>query len=172
MEFPTLVEIYQAVGDTGTRILDKETAEYVTSKYIYAQAFSTTDRMTLHGVSLAMKKFGGDGYLYLDVVRDENGKPGLSGERSLPVSLSDLKPRPGYYWVDFSFAKRGDPLPNLPPGKYWIVLRHSGEAIVNWFYIPGKPYGGGDDTRSTAKGWRWEDILNYDFVFKVRGGFL
>jgi hypothetical protein len=49
------------------------------------------------------------------------------------------------------------------------VLRASGEAIMNWFFIPGKPYSGGDDTRSTAKGFQWEDILNYDFVFKVDG---
>jgi len=48
------------------------------------------------------------------------------------------------------------------------VLRHSGDVIMNWFYIPGNPYGDADDTRSTIKGFKWEDILNYDFVFKVK----
>ncbi|MFA4828877.1 MAG: transglutaminase domain-containing protein, partial [Thermodesulfovibrionales bacterium] len=111
----------------------------------------------------------GDGTLYIDVVKDENGKPGLSGERSLLVSLSSIKFRPGYYWIDFAFAKEKEPSPVLTPGKYWIIMRHSGEAIVNWFYIPGNPYGDSDDTRSTLKGYKWEDLLNYDFVFKVRG---
>ena len=60
-------------------------------------------------------------------------------------------------------------LPPFSPGKYWIVLRRSGEAILNWLYTPGKPYGGPDDTRSIARGWQWDDILTYDFVFKVAG---
>jgi transglutaminase-like putative cysteine protease len=169
MEFPELVDIYRIVGDRGVKILDKETAEYVTSRYVYAQAFTLENILTLHGVSLAMRKFGGDGTLYIDIVKDEDGKPGFSGERSFPVYMGDIKSRPGYYWVDFAFAKAKEPLPVLKPGKYWIVLRHSGEAIVNWFYIPGNPYGDGDDTRSTVKGYKWEDISNYDFVFKIKG---
>jgi hypothetical protein len=40
---------------------------------------------------------------------------------------------------------------------------------MTWFYTPGKPYGESEDTRSTLKGYLWEDILNYDFVFKVTG---
>lgn len=169
MEFPALVDTYQTIGNQGTRILDKETAEYATSRYVYAQAFTVENALYLRGISLAMRKFGGDGTLYVDVVKDENGKPGFSGERSLPISLTNIKFRPGYYWVDFVFAKPGQPMPALKPGKYWLILRHSGEAIVNWFYIPGKPYSGSDDTRSTVKGYKWEDILNYDFVFKVKG---
>ena len=168
-DFPALVDVYQVVGNEATRILDKETAEYVTSRYVYAQAFTVTDAMTMYEVSLAMRKFGGDGTLYIDIVKDENGKPGFSGERSLPVFIGNIKFRPGYYWIDFAFAKGNEPSPVLKPGKYWIILRHSGEAIVNWFYIPGNAYGDGDDTRSTVKGYKWEDLLNYDFVFKVRG---
>ncbi|MFA5846373.1 MAG: transglutaminase-like domain-containing protein [Thermodesulfovibrionales bacterium] len=170
-EFPTLVDVYQIIGNEATRVFDKETAEHVTSRYVYAQAFTLENTMTLtlQGISLAMHKFGGDGTLYIDVVKDENGKPGLSGERSLLVSLSSIKFRPGYYWIDFAFAKEKEPSPVLTPGKYWIIMRHSGEAIVNWFYIPGNPYGDSDDTRSTLKGYKWEDLLNYDFVFKVRG---
>ncbi|MEW6214894.1 MAG: transglutaminase-like domain-containing protein [Nitrospirota bacterium] len=169
MEFPNLVNIYQIVGDKGVKILDKETAEYVTSRYVYAQTFTVEGAINLQGISLAMRKFGGDGTLYVDIVKDEDGKPGFSGERSLPVSLSDIRSRPGYYWIDFAFAKEKEPLPVLKGGKYWIILRHSGEAIVNWFYIPGNPYGDSDDTRSTLKGYKWEDLLNYDFVFKVKG---
>ena len=172
-DFPTLVDAYQTVGNVATRILDKETAEYVTSRYIYAQAFTVTDTMTMYEVSLAMRKFGGDGTLYIDIVKDENGKPGFeagfAGGRSLPVFLGNIRFQPGYYWVNFVFAKGNEPSPVLKPGKYWIILRHSGEAIVNWFYIPGNAYGDGDDTRSTVKGYKWEDLLNYDFVFKVRG---
>ena len=169
MEFPALVDTFHAIGNAATKIFDKETAEYVTSRYIYAQAFTVTDTMGLQGVSLAMRKFGGDGTLYIDVVQDESGKPGFSGERSMPVSLSNITRRPGYYWMDFVFASANEPSPVLSPGKYWIILRHSGEAIVNWFYIPGKPYSESNDTRSTVKGYKWEDILNYDFVFKVKG---
>ena len=59
MEFPTLVDAYQTIGNVATRILDKETAEYVTSRYIYAQAFTVEDKLAVHGISLAMRKFGG-----------------------------------------------------------------------------------------------------------------
>lgn len=169
MEFPTMVNGYNVQGDTGTRILDKETSEYVTSRYVFAQAFNVNDGIALEKVSLAMRKFGGDGSVYLDVVGDDHGKPGLPGKvegiRSNFIDLERITRKPGYYWVDFSLPTKF----NLKPGKYWIVLRHSGEAIMNWFYIPGKPYSDSDDTRSTAKGFQWEDILNYDFVFRVAG---
>lgn len=164
-EFPALVDVYHAIGNEAVRILDKETAEYVTSRHVYAQAFQTGDDMALETVSLAVRKFGGDGTLYVDVVKDDGGKPGLSGLRSLPVYLTEIKHKPGYYWVDFKFPEGSD----IQAGRHWIVLRHSGEAIVNWFYIPGNVYGDGDDTRSTLKGYKWEDILNYDFVFRVKG---
>lgn len=168
MEFPNLVNTYNVKGDTGTRVLEKETSEYVTSQYIYAQAFNLRDAVSLEKISLAMRKFGGDGNVYIDVVRDAGGKPNiLDGIRSNLVSLDSISRKPGYYWVDFSFPP--DVQHKLQPGKYWIVFRSSGEAIMNWFFTPGKPYSEGDDTRSTAKGFQWEDILNYDFVFKVAG---
>lgn len=167
MEFPTLVDAYHQIGNEGRKILDKETSEYVTSRQIYAQAFTTPAPLKLEKISLAMRKFGGDGTIYVDVVADDHGRPGMEGVRSTPVFMDAITRKPGYYWVNFAFP------PDLPSrleqGKYWIVLRHSGETIMNWFFTPGKPYGGSDDTRSTAKGYRWEDILNYDFVFKVTG---
>jgi hypothetical protein len=168
MEFPNLVNGYSVQGNVGTRIFDKETSEYVTSQYIFAQAFNLKDGMALDKVSLAMRKFGGDGNVYVDLVRNVDGRPNIvDGIRSNMVSLEKISRKPGYYWVDFSFPH--DAQSRLKPGKYWIVFRSSGEAIMNWFYIPGKPYSDGDDTRSTAKGFQWEDILNYDFVFKVAG---
>ncbi|MGD0229035.1 MAG: transglutaminase family protein [Syntrophorhabdales bacterium] len=166
-EFPHLVNAYTITGHRGTRILDAETAEYVTSRHVYAQAFTVASEMTVKEVSLAMHKFGGDGTIYIDLVADDEGKPGLDGSRSLPVFLDGLARRPGYDWITFRMPDGAQPV--LTKGKYWIVLRRSGEAVLTWFYIPGKSYGGPDDTRSTLKGHRWEDILMYDFVFKVRG---
>jgi len=133
-DFPALVEVYQVEGNIGRRSFDRETAEYATSKYLYAQAFSLDTTLALKDVALAMRKFGGDGMIYLDLVRDDDGKPSLKGFRSLPVSLEKLTRRPGYYWVDFTLPEGT----KLAPGKYWLVLRHSGEAIMNWFYTPGK----------------------------------
>jgi transglutaminase-like putative cysteine protease len=165
MEFPSLVDLYQVRGDTATRVFDKETAEYVTSSVIYAQAFVMPEPGLIKSLSLALHKFGGDGAVYLDLLEDDNGKPALRGTRSDLIFLNKISRKPGYYWVDFTFP---DDAEKLGKGKYWIILRRSGEAIMNWFFIPGKPYSGGDDTRSTAKGWQWEDILNYDFVFKIK----
>lgn len=170
MDFPALVNLYNVRGDTGTRVFERETSEYVTSKYIFAQAIQVKDRMNLEKISLAMRKFGGDGSVYIDLVKDKGGKPDImQGIRSNLLDLEKIARRPGYYWVDFSFPPDGNKPPQLAPGKYWIVFRASGEAIMNWFFTPGKPYSEGDDTRSTAKGFQWEDILNYDFVFKVSG---
>ncbi|MCX5816570.1 MAG: transglutaminase domain-containing protein [Proteobacteria bacterium] len=168
MEFPTLVDAYRIVGNRAVGIPDAETAEYATSQHIYAQAFKVTEPLKLKAVSLAMHKFGGDGTIYIDIVSDDNGKPALLGFRSPPVFLENISKKHGYYWVDFTFPDDGSMAP-LKEGKYWIVLRRSGEAIMTWFYTPGKPYGGPDDTRSTLKGYLWKDILNYDFVFKVTG---
>lgn len=170
MDFPASINLYNVKGNTGTRIFERETSEYVTSKYIYAQAVQVKDRMSLEKISLAMRKFGGDGSVYIDLVKDKAGKPDImQGIRSNLLDLEKITRKPGYYWVDFTFPPDGHKPHQLLPGKYWIVFRASGEAIMNWFFTPGKPYGEGDDTRSTAKGFQWEDILNYDFVFKVTG---
>ena len=168
MEFPRLVDIQKITGNTGVRILDAETAEYVTSSHVYAQAFRVDAPITVREISLAMHKFGGDGAIYVDLVADDEGKPGFAGFRSLPVFLDGLGRKQGYDWITFRLPE-DTVAPLLKNGKYWIVLRHSGEAVMTWFYIPGKPYAGADDTRSTVKGHLWEDILTYDFVFKIGG---
>ncbi len=162
--FPNLVNLYSIKDDKGLRILDKETAEYVSSQDIYAQRFEVNDKLRVLEISLALHKFGGDGAIYLDLVEDENRRPSLKGVRSEIKFLKDVEKRQGYYWVNFEFDK--DTV--LEKKKYWIVFRKSGEAIINWFYIPGNPYGDSDDTRSTKRGWDWNDLLNYDFVFKVK----
>ena len=167
LRLPRITNFYIGSDGQGEAALERETAEYVTSSDVYAQAFTLERPLRLEKVSLAMKKFGGDGTVYLDIVADDSGKPGLlKGVRSQPVYLENVKRQPGYAWLDFHLPSDAEP---CAPGKYWVVLRRSGEAIMNWYYTPGKPYGGPDDTRSTARGWRWEDILTYDFVFKVEG---
>jgi len=168
MEFPRLVETHRITGNTGMKILDAETAEYVTSSHVYAQAFTIDTPIRVKEISLAMHKFGGDGSVYVDLVADDGGRPGLAGFRSFPVFLDRLSRKQGYAWITFRLPQDAAS-PVLKKGKYWIVLRHSGEAVMTWFYIPGKPYAGPDDTRSTLKGHLWEDILTYDFVFKVGG---
>lgn len=165
LDFPALVEMYQVDGNVGQRSFDRETAEYATSKHLFAQAFTIDVQLELKDVSLAMRKFGGDGSVYIDVVKDKEGKPSLDGIRSMPVSLEKITRKPGYYWVDFSLPENT----KLAPGKYWLVLRHSGEAIMNWFYTPGKRVNGPDDSRSTARGWQWEDVLAGELVYRVRG---
>lgn len=167
LEFPTLVDLYRTIGNRGITIFDMETAEYATSGHVYAQSFQTRERLFLDSVSLAMRRFGGDGMVFIDIVNDDDGRPGTIGFRSRLVCLENLRKRPGYYWVVFGFPK--DTPAVLESGKHWIILRHSGEAVMNWFYTPGKPYGGIYDTRSTTKGFEWDDILGYDFVFKVEG---
>jgi len=166
MDFPELIDTYLVVGNRATQLFNTETAEYVTSKYRYAQAFTIGEPLKVEQVSLAMRKFGGDGTIYIDIVKDVNGKPGLQGIRSNPVFIETIGKRPGYYWVNFIFPKETPAL--LDKGKYWIVLRHSGDVVMNWWFTPGKPYSGALDTRSTQRGYQWEDILNYDFVFKVK----
>ena len=168
IEFPSLVATYTISGETGSKLLDAETAEYVTSAYVYAQAFTLGEPTTVRDISLAMHKFGGDGTLYMDLVGDDGGKPALRGCRSLPVFLDTFEKRPGYSWLTFTFPE-GSPETALQKGKHWIVLRHSGEAVMTWFFTPGKSYSGPEDARSTSKGYLWEDILAYDFVFRVKG---
>ena len=175
MDFPSLIDVFTKTKgeEQGYKTLDKETAEYVTAEHTYAQAFAIARPLKLEEINLAMHKFGGRaGSLWLDVVKDDNGKPGMEGVRSFPLNLDVVKYSPGYQWFPFRFAKESSDNPLLAPGRYWIILRKSKDAIVNWFYIPGNPYGDADDTRSTSQGIDWSDILNYDFNFKAIGMYL
>ena len=175
LDFPELIILGGAgkSGQEGFKTLDKETAEYVTSEYTYAQAFTIDKPLEIKGISLAMHKFGGRaGSLWIDVVKDDKGKPGMEGIRSYPLNLDEIKYTAGYKWFTFRFTPEGMSLTVIEKGRWWIVLRRSKDAIVNWFYIPGNPFGDADDTRSTAMGIDWSNILNYDFNFKVAGYFV
>lgn len=165
MDFPSLMPASRVSGNVGQRSFDRETAEYATSKHLFAQAFTLETPLAIKDISMAMRKFGGDGTVYIDVVKDDGGKPSLDGVRSMPISLEKITRKPGYYWVEFELPEKT----TLTSGKYWLVLRHSGEAIMNWFYTPGKRVNGPDDSRSTALGWQWEDVLSGEFVYRVRG---
>lgn len=168
MEFPSLIDFYvRSKEDVGRKTFDKETAEYVTGEHTFAQAFTVPRALKIESISLAMHKFGGRaGSLWIDVVKDDHGRPGMEGVRSLPLYLDEVVYYPGYKWFDFSLGGGV-----FSPGKYWIILRHSKDAVVNWFYTPGNPYEGPDDARSTGTGIDWSDIMNYDFNFRVKGAF-
>ena len=59
-DFPTMVEMYQVDGNVGQRSYDRETAEYATSKTLFAQAFTLDAPLALRDAGLGMRKFGGD----------------------------------------------------------------------------------------------------------------
>jgi hypothetical protein len=145
-----------------------ETAEYVTSQRTqYAQVFILTKPLKLEKIGLALHKFGGEGQLWVDIYRDDNGKPGEIIAASEIVDLGGLSEKPGYRWADFSFAAG---IPVISPGNYWIGLGFTGSPIVNWFYTYGKPVGPEEGTR--YKGVfdnDWSGALSYEFNYRVAG---
>ncbi|MEK7679908.1 MAG: transglutaminase-like domain-containing protein, partial [Deltaproteobacteria bacterium] len=148
MDFQSLVDFYAKSTEGSVRTFDKETAEYVTGTDTFAQAFFVEKKLRLDSISLAMHKFGGRlGSLWIDVVKDAGNRPGMEGQRSLPLSLDTVAYHPGYKWFDFSFSGSGEERA-LEAGRYWIVLRYSKDAIINWAYTPGNRYGSPDDVRS------------------------
>jgi transglutaminase-like putative cysteine protease len=151
-----------------TRDFYVETAEYVTTKLTqYAQVFILDKPIRLGTVGLALHKFGGEGQLWIDLYRDNNGRPGDIIGTSQMVDTGQLSLRPGYRWVDFSF--KGHNLA-LMPGSYWIGLGYTGSPILNWFYTYGKPVGPVDGTR--YKGVYeddWSGALSYEFNYRITG---
>lgn len=145
-----------------------ETAEYVTTKLTqYAQIVVLKKPVKLVKVGLALHKFGGSGQLWIDLMKDEGGKPGNVLAASDWKMLDELSAKPGYDWVDFDFTKES---PVLSPGKYWIGLGFTGSPIVNWFYTYGKPVGPVNGTR--YKGVYesdWSGALAYEFNYRVAG---
>jgi hypothetical protein len=151
-----------------TRSFFVETAEYVTSNRTqYAQVFVLAKPLKLERVGLALHKFGGDGQLWIDVYRDDDGKPGEIIATSDMVDLGSLSEKPGYRWTDFSFSGNK---PAMAPGSYWIALGFSGSPIVNWFYTYGKPVGPADGTRYKGIFDKdWGGTLGYEFNYRVAG---
>lgn len=176
MEFLVLVQLStgREEDDVGYQTFDRETAERETSKQSYAQAFRVERALELRKVFLALGRFkGAAGSLWIDVVKDREGRPGMEVVRSIPMNIDNVEHTPGYSWFPFIFSRSGNDYPLLPPGRYWIILRRSNVGVVNWFYTPANPYGDADDTRSTSQGAdrraEWSNILNYDFNFRVTG---
>ncbi len=145
-----------------------ETAEYVTRGVTqYAQVFVLNKPVKLQKVGLALHNFGGEGILWVDLFKDNGGKPGDPLSASEMVSLEKLSMKPGYRWADFDFGKDS---PTLMPGKYWIALGFTGSPIVNWFYTYGKPVGPVDGTRYKGVFEEdWSGALSYEFNYRVRG---
>lgn len=151
-----------------TRNFLVETAEYVTTQVTqYAQVFVLNKPVRLERVGLALHRFGGDGWLWVDIHEDKDGKPGRLISASAIVNAEDLSLNPGYRWADFSFSVSQ---PVLMPGRYWIALGFTGSPIVNWFFTYGKPVGPVDGTRYKGIFQEdWSGALNYEFNYRIGG---
>jgi transglutaminase-like putative cysteine protease len=151
-----------------TRNFVVETAEYVTTKLIqYAQVFELRKPIRLTKVGLALHRFGGYGQLWVELLQDNNGKPGAPISTSDFINLDQLSVKPGYRWVDFDFHRDS---PALMPGHYWIALGFTGSPIVNWFYTYGKPVGPVEGTRYKGVYQAdWSGALSYEFNYRVVG---
>jgi hypothetical protein len=145
-----------------------ETAEYVTTKMTqYAQVVVLSKPVKLQKIGLALHNFGGDGQLWVEVLNDQNGKPGTPVSVSGLLDLERLSQRPGYRWEDFDFGRENL---TLMPGRYWIALGFTGSPIVNWFYTYGKPVGPIDGTRYKGVFEQdWSGALSYEFNYRVTG---
>jgi transglutaminase-like putative cysteine protease len=151
-----------------TRNFVVETAEYVTTKLIqYAQVFELRQPVKLEKIGLALHNFGGEGQLWLELLQDNNMKPGEPIATSDFIHLNQLSLKPGYRWVDFDFSREK---PELMPGNYWIALGFTGSPIVNWFYTYGKPVGPVEGTRYKGVYQAgWSNALSYEFNYRVIG---
>ncbi len=145
-----------------------ETAEYVTTQMTqYAQVFVLEKPVKLVKIGLALQKFGGSGQIWIDLIKDNDGKPGETLTSSEFYSLRDIPQKFAYDWVDFNFGKAG---PTLSPGKYWIGLGFTGTPIINWYYTYGKPVGPVDGTRyKGVYDEKWSGALAYEFNYRVLG---
>ncbi len=177
LEFPENVDFLSLQwsaqqGADGTMELQKnflvETAEYVTTRgQQYAQTFILTRPMQLKKVGLALHKFNDDGHLWLELSKDDGGKPGEYIATSDIIPLSQMKFVPGYSWVDFDFS--GSSV-ILSPGRYWVALGFTDGPIVNWFFTYGKPVGPQDGTRyKTMFDETWSRSLAYEFNYRAVG---
>ena len=177
LEFPENVDFAFPRGPASTVSTDHyqmtrnfvvETAEYVTTKLIqYAQVFELRKPVKLEKIGLALHNFGGQGQLWLELLQDNNMKPGEPIATSDFINLNQLSLKPGYRWVDFDFSREK---PELMPGNYWIALGFTGSPIVNWFYTYGKPVGPVEGTRYKGVYQAdWSNALSYEFNYRVIG---
>ncbi len=177
LEFPREIRLFEPVKQEeggqfsmeGNYVV--ETAEYVSGDQLYAQALEPERPVLVKDFSLALHRFGGDqGDLWVEVYEDSGDGPGKLVAKSRPVKAFTVRTPPNRYeWVPFSFEGTNT---ILPAGRHWILLRQSGDAIVNWFYLYGKVVSPEDGTRTRpkeAKGPAWNQILNIEFNFRLRG---
>ncbi len=144
-----------------------ETAEYVTRSAQYTQVFVLKEPLQLRRLALALQKFGGEGSLWIEILKDENALPGSRLATSEFVSVAAMSSRPGYRWQSFDFSKSNL---KLAPGRYWIALGFTGSPVVNWFYSYGKPVGPSDGTRyKTIFDETWSNSLSFEFNYRVEG---
>ena len=175
LEFPREIRLFEPVKTSGKGQYSLEqnymveTAEYVTGDTLYAQAFEIDQPMLLTDLSLALHRFGGEGgQLWIELYEDNDG-PGKLLTKSRPVLSAAIRtPANRYEWVPFSFE--GSKTIVKENRRYWIILKFTGDPIINWFYTYGKVVSPEDGTRATlAKKVVWNQILNNEFNFRLRG---
>ena len=175
LEFPREIRLFEPVKTSGKGQYSLEqnymveTAEYVTGDTLYAQAFEVDQPMLLTDLSLALHRFGGEsGELWIELYEDNDG-PGRLLTKSRPVQSAAIRtPANRYEWVPFSFE--GSKTIAQENRRYWIILKFTGDPIINWFYTYGKVVSPEDGTRATlAKQVVWNQILNNEFNFRLRG---
>jgi hypothetical protein len=175
LDFPREIRLFEPVKTSGTgeyaleQTYMVETAEYVTGDILYAQAFEVDQPMLLTDLSLALHRFGGEsGELWVELYDDNDG-PGVLVAKSRPVPAAAIRtPANRYDWVPFLFDE--STLIIRENRRYWFVLKFTGDPVVNWFYTYGKVVSPEDGTRATpAKLARWNQILNNEFNFRLRG---
>jgi hypothetical protein len=177
LEFPihedfleTRTPVYHA--DSNETFLQKnflvETAEYVTTQgQKYAQTFILREPMLLERIGLALHKFGGKGQIWIEVMKDDSGKPKDMLFQSEWLSSEKMNTPSGYDWVDFALS--GGPK-SLPPGRYWLALAYTGSPVINWFFTCGKNIGPSDGTRfNSVFDEKWSRSLSYEFNYRVIG---
>ncbi len=177
LEFPQEIRLFEPVKQEGRGQFSMEgsyvveTAEYVSGDQLYAQALEPERPVLVKDFSLALHRFGGDqGTLWVEIYDDGGEGPGQLVAKSRPVRAAAIRTPPNRYeWVPFSFEGTNT---ILPAGRHWILFRQSGDAIVNWFYLYGKVVSPEDGTRTKPKeatGQAWNQILNIEFNFRLRG---
>lgn len=177
LEFPKNLDFLSARGPAqeeadGSMKMKKnflvETAEYVTTKgQQYAQTFILEKPMKLEKIGLALHMFSSEGQLWLELLKDDEGKPADIIATSDFLILNQMQFSSGYSWVDFDF--KGSSVV-LSPGRYWIALGFTGSPIVNWFFTYGKPVGPLDGTRYKVMfDVSWNRSLVYEFNYRVAG---
>jgi transglutaminase-like putative cysteine protease len=177
LEFPREIRLFEPVKAEGAGQFSLEqnymveTAEYVTGDMLYAQALEPERPVLVTDFSLALHRFGGEsGTLWVELYEDGGDGPGKLVAKSRPVPAVSIRtPANRYDWVVFSFEGMKTV---MQARRYWIVLKHQSDAIVNWFYLYGKVVSPEDGTRArplAVSGPVWNQILNIEFNFRLRG---